>query len=56
MTSRTESCVSLVRSGEVAEGVPRSFGLHAVSIPCSVYAVGLVECGMNQMDYYKVEE
>ena len=55
MTPRTESCVGLIRSGEVAEGACL-IGLHAVSTPCSVWVVGLVECGMNQMDYRQYEE
>jgi ligand-binding sensor protein len=57
MTSRTERCVGLVRSGKVAEGACR-IGLHAISTPLisSVWWVGFVECGINQMDYKKYEE
>ena len=46
MTARTESCVGLVRSGDVTEGAC-AVGLHVVSIPCIAFVGGLVECGMD---------
>ena len=57
MTSRTERCIGLACSREVAEGACR-ICLHAVSIPCisSARGVGFVVCSMNQMDYRKYEE
>ena len=57
MTSRTESCVGLVRSREVTEGACL-IGLYDVSTPSSVSVVDLVECGMNlnQMDCNQYED